>query len=157
MKKIIALTLILTFSGFLFASPANNFGKNIRKIGGDNDSKEIGIKFFEGTWSEALTAAAADKKVIFLDAYAVWCGPCKLMTANTFTDELVGEYFNENFICFKMDMEKNADGPRLSSKYALKAYPTLYFINSKEEIVHQTLGYHEPAQLLEVGKVVMAK
>jgi len=157
MKKIITLTVILTFGGFLFAAPANTFGKNIHKLGGVNDSKEIGIKFFAGTWAEALTAAAADKKIIFLDAYAAWCGPCKLMTANTFTDELVGEYFNENFICVKMDMEKNADGPRLSSKYGLKAYPSLYFINAKEEIVHETLGYHEPAQLLELGKTVMAK
>lgn len=157
MKKIIALAVIISFSGLIFATTANTFGKHIHKISNDDKSKEVGIKFFQGTWAEALTAAETDNKIIFLDAYAAWCGPCKLMTANTFTDEKVGHYFNENFISFKMDMEKNADGPRLSSKYALKAYPTLFFVNSKEEIVHQTLGYHEPAQLLAVGEVVMAK
>lgn len=138
----------------VFASSVNTLGKQLQKSSGD---KEIGIKFFDGTWSEALAASEKDKKVIFLDAYAAWCGPCKLMTANTFTDEKVGAYFNANFINFKMDMEKHADGPRLSAKYSLRAYPTLYFLNAKEEIVHQTLGYHEPAQLLAVGESVVAK
>ncbi|MBI3135983.1 MAG: thioredoxin family protein [Bacteroidetes bacterium] len=121
------------------------------------DATEIGIKFFEGTWAEALEAAKKDKKVIFLDAYASWCGPCKRMSAMTFTDESVGAYFNEHFISYKMDMEKHSDGPRLSTKYGLQAYPTLYFVDSDENIVHQTLGYMEPSQLISAGEVAVSK
>ena len=157
MKIFIAISLILSTSVSLFAATVSTFGKNMHKITYDDHATEVGIKFFDGSWSQALAAAEEDKKIIFLDAYAAWCGPCKLMSAKTFTNKEVGEYFNENFICFKMDMEKNADGPRLSGKYHLKAYPTLYFINGKEEIVHETLGYHEPAQLIAVGESVMAK
>src|SRR5687768_15146226 len=106
MKKILVFTFSLVISGFAMAASAESFGMGLTKISADKD-KEVGIKFFEGTWAEALEAAKKDDKVIFLDAYAAWCGPCKLMTANTFTNEKVGEYFNENFISFKMDMEKN--------------------------------------------------
>ncbi|MDX1666390.1 MAG: thioredoxin family protein, partial [Saprospiraceae bacterium] len=38
-----------------------------------------GIAFFEGTWKEALAAAKEQEKVIFVDAYTTWCGPCKVM------------------------------------------------------------------------------
>ena len=137
----------------LLANTIKKFGQDSYKVA---SATEVGIKFFSGTWAEALAAATKENKVIFLDAYAAWCGPCKLMTANTFTDEKVGTYFNKNFINYKMDMEKHADGPRLSGKYALTAYPTLYFINGQENVVHKTLGYHEPAQLISVGETVVA-
>jgi thioredoxin 1 len=151
MKKIITMTL-LAFAGLNLqaGSPKPYFHTT------KSEATETGIKFFEGTWSEALAKAAEDKKIIFLDAYASWCGPCKRMAAYTFTDEAVGTYFNEHFISYKMDMEKHAEGPRLSQKYSLTAYPTLYFINSDESIAHQTLGYHEPAKLIAVGETVMA-
>jgi thiol:disulfide interchange protein len=154
MKKIITLTLAVLIGSSLLASNAKAFGENLSK---NQEATEIGIKFFQGTWSEALALAKEEKKVIFLDAYAAWCGPCKMMTANTFTDEAVGKYFNEHFVNYKMDMEKHADGPRLSAKYALRAYPTLYFVGSDENLVHQSLGYMKPAELIVVGEAAVAK
>ena len=44
-----------------------------------------GIDFFHGTWEEALEKATAEEKPIFVDAYAVWCGPCKRMAREVFT------------------------------------------------------------------------
>jgi thioredoxin 1 len=154
MKTLSTLTL-----AFLVGS--STLAANIKPVSENpivkEEATEIGIKFFTGTWTEALEAAKKDKKSIFLDAYASWCGPCKRMSAYTFTDEKVGTYFNENFISYKMDMEKHTDGPRLSAKYGLQAYPTLYFIDSEENIVHQTLGYMEPAQLIAAGEAAVAK
>ena len=51
-----------------------------------------------------------------------------------------------------MDMEKHSNGPRLASKYNLKAYPSLYFINANEKMVHSGLGYLKKNQLIELGK-----
>ena len=65
-----------------------------------------GIEFFHGTWAEAKAKAKAEDKLIFVDAYAEWCGPCKRMSAQTFPDPKAGEFFNPNFICLKIDMEK---------------------------------------------------
>ena len=65
-------------------------------------------------------------KLVFMDAYATWCGPCKWMSANVFTDPKVADYFNANFVNIKMDMEKG-EGPELARQFNLRAYPTLVF------------------------------
>ena len=65
-----------------------------------------GIVFEEGQWADILKKAADQNKPIFVDAYTTWCGPCKWMAKNTFTDEKVGAYFTENYLAYKMDMEK---------------------------------------------------
>ena len=57
-----------------------------------------GMEFFHGTWEEALAEAKKQEKIIFVDAYAVWCGPCKRMAKNVFTQDRVGEFYNKNFI-----------------------------------------------------------
>ncbi|MEL6926093.1 MAG: DUF255 domain-containing protein, partial [Bacteroidota bacterium] len=63
-----------------------------------------GIEFFDGTWEEALNIAKAEEKVIFVDAFAVWCGPCKRMSNNVFPQKEVGDFFNRNFVNMKIDM-----------------------------------------------------
>lgn len=154
MRKII-FSGILIFSGaILFAGQAENFGRTLKT---STNATEVGIKFFSGTWQEALTEAKDNDKLIFLDAYASWCGPCKLMSAKTFTDKSVGEFFNEKFVNYKMDMEKHTDGERLSSKFKLTAYPTLYFVDGSENVVHQSLGYMEPKQLISQGSIALEK
>lgn len=110
-----------------------------------------GIQFFEGSWNEVLAEAKAQRKVVFVDAYTVWCGPCKAMTRNTFPDDQVGAFFSENFISYKYDMEKG-EGPQFAAKYEVNAYPTLLFINYKGEVVHKALGYRSPAQLLDEAR-----
>ncbi len=114
-----------------------------------------GISFFHGTWAEALASSKKENKLIFLDAYAAWCGPCKTMAKNTFTKKDVGDFFNANFINVKMDMEKDPEGQRLSNKFKLRAYPTLYFINGNEALIHQELGMQKPKQLIQLGEQVL--
>ena len=98
-----------------------------------------GIEFFDGTWKEALSEAQAKQKVIFVDGYAVWCGPCKRLSKNVFPQEAVGNYFNANFINVKMDMEKG-EGLQFRKKYPLTAFPTLYFIKPSGELIHAAKG-----------------
>ena len=121
--------------------------------GAENDSN-AGIQFFEGSWEEALTLAKAENKLIFMDAYARWCGPCKIMARNVFTDPKAGEFFNENFINVKMDMERG-EGPALSRKYGVRAYPTLFFIDHTGKVVNSALGYHKTGELIRLGKGVL--
>ena len=52
---------------------------------------EEGIQFTEAAWKDILKKAKAEKKVIFLDAYASWCGPCKMLQKNVFTKKAVGD------------------------------------------------------------------
>jgi len=109
------------------------------------------MDFFHGEWEDALAQARKERKVIFVDAYTVWCGPCKMMSRNTFTDPEVGKFFNQNFINYKFDMEKG-DGPAFARKYQVNAYPTLLFINHKGELIHRAMGYKPPKPFLVEGR-----
>lgn len=110
-----------------------------------------GIAFFEGDWQSALMLAKKEGKMIFLDAYASWCGPCKMMEHKTFKDEKVIAFFNAHFINVKMDMEKHPEGERLAKKFNLTIYPTLYFMQYDEALIDYALGYHKPKHLLDVA------
>jgi thiol-disulfide isomerase/thioredoxin len=116
--------------------------------------EEKGIEFFEGTWDEALAESKRTGKPIFMDAYAAWCGPCKWMARNTFPDPSVGAYYNKNFICVKMDMEKG-EGPSLARKFGVRAYPTLLYINSDGKVIKRTEGARGAQDFIQLGKSAM--
>ncbi len=109
------------------------------------------IKFEDSDFATILTKAKTEKKLIFLDAYTSWCGPCKLMERNVFTDTNVAEYYNKNFINAHFDMEKG-EGPSLAAKYGIRSYPTLLFLNGEGEIVGKELGYIKTEEFLELGR-----
>jgi len=115
-----------------------------------------GIEFFHGTFDQALERAKTEEKIIFVDAYASWCGPCKKMAANVFTKPEVGEYFNKNFINLKIDMEKD-EGPALDQKFNVTAYPTLLFIDPKGNIVTRSVGGMDVQSLLAFGEKGLSK
>ena len=130
MKKFITLTAII-LSAFSFG--------------------QTGMKFEESTFKVALEKAKKEKKLIFLDAYATWCGPCKLMVKNIFPLQSVGDYYNSNFINTKLDMEKG-EGLELAKKYGVKVYPTYLFIDGDGKEVHRTVGYVKEEDFIQFGK-----
>ncbi len=116
-----------------------------------NFSFSQGIEFFHGTWEEALEASKKEGKSIFVDAYTTWCGPCKAMAKNTFTVKEVGDFFNKNFINVKFDMEKE-EGVKFGHTYPVQAYPTLYFINDKGDVLKKVVGGQKPEGLIANAK-----
>ncbi|HRO73910.1 MAG TPA: thioredoxin domain-containing protein, partial [Saprospiraceae bacterium] len=109
-----------------------------------------GIEFFHGTWKEAMEKAKSEDKLLFVDAFAKWCGPCKSMAKNVFTQQKVGDYFNANFINLKLDMEE-ADGVTFGHKYPVSAYPTLFFIDGDGKIVRRVVGGQQADGLISEG------
>lgn len=95
--------------------------------------------FRDITYKEALAAAKAEKKLVFIDFYTSWCGPCKMMMKNIFPLKEVGNYLNSKFVCIKIDAEKG-EGPELAKRYQVKAYPTFVAINPAEEILMTKVG-----------------
>ncbi len=115
-----------------------------------------GIEFFHGTFAEALAKSKAENKIIFMDAYAEWCGPCKHMAATVFTNEKVGKFMNSNFICLKMDMEKG-EGPELSRKFDVSAYPTLLFLNATGGLVQRNVGALQADAFITTARQALGK
>ena len=114
---------------------------------------ESGIDFSNLSLEEAKTLAEKENKLIFIDAYADWCGPCKWMVANTFTDSEVGDFFKENFISVQIDMESEV-GLEFDMEYFVDAYPTLLFLNEKGEVIKRYSGALDAQEFLGLGKRV---
>jgi thiol-disulfide isomerase/thioredoxin len=107
-----------------------------------------GIQFTEGSWNNALSKAKAENKLVFIDVFTSWCGPCKMMATKTFTQKVVGDFFNSHFVNFHIDAEKG-EGIAVAKKYGVSAYPTCMFINSKGEVVYKFLGSKNATELLK--------
>lgn len=122
---------------------------------GTPDTNE-GIIFFTGTWSEAIEKSKAENKPIFLDVYATWCGPCKRLKRNTFSDKAVGEYFNTHYINVSFDGEEEA-GQNLMRKYNLHAYPSLLVVDKDENAQVIATGYKSPDDFINFGKTSLKK
>ncbi len=111
-----------------------------------------GIDFVhEKTFQEILDMAKAQNKLVFVDCYTVWCGPCKRLSAAVFPDKAVGEFFNANFINAKIDMEKE-EGPSIAGKYGIRAYPTLLWLDGDGNVVFKQVGGLDPEGLIEKGR-----
>jgi thioredoxin 1 len=152
--KLFSLALLVSAAMFIFAFvPAEQQGCN-RPVA--NNEAETGIRFIEENWSKAVAEAKKQKKLIFIDAYTSWCGPCRMLKQKTFTDKAAGEYFNKHFINITLDMEKG-DGITFAQKYQVAAYPTLFIMDADEKSVSTSEGYINPTQLIEFGKYVINK
>ncbi len=113
-----------------------------------------GVTFNKDSWKEIMATAESEEKLIFVDAYTTWCGPCKKMTRDIFPLHNVGEFYNKNFINVKMDMERG-EGVALAEKYDVILYPTLLFLDASGEIIHRAVGYHNEQEFLGVGEVAL--
>lgn len=149
MIKIGLLTLAIALLGLTNKHVENTTTVEKKSL----DNKEVGIHFEDISFEEALKKAKATNKLIFLDAYAVWCGPCKWMDAQTFRDKEVGEFFNANFINLKKDMEKG-EGPVLARRFKVTAYPTMFFIDGDGTVKHKILGAKPAKEFLKEAEKV---
>lgn len=110
-----------------------------------------GIKFGKQSFAQTLQQAKKENKLIFLDAFASWCGPCKLLDKNVFPKKEVGDYFNANFLNLHIDMEKG-EGIEIAKKYSIYSYPTLLFIDGDGKVVYKAAGYMSPQELISIAK-----
>ena len=107
-------------------------------------AQESGIRFFHGSWDEAVALAKKEKKKIFIDFFTEWCGPCLNMALTVFPLPQVGEMYNKNFVCLKIDAEKG-EGRELAKKYGIHSYPSYIFVNPKtQKLIHRS-GGNKPA------------
>ncbi len=115
-----------------------------------------GVNFRDIDFAAAKRTSASEGKPIFMDAYASWCGPCKNMATNVFTQDAVGKFINGNFIPVKYDMEKG-EGPQLRSDYGVKAYPTFLILDSEGKELARVVGGAPAEEFIAKIKAVYPK
>lgn len=143
MKHFYFTTVLLLLFAVQLSAQTSNSSKN-----------SSGINFRELSFSEALKAAKEENKLLFVDCYTTWCGPCKMLSNVVFKDSTFAAYFNSRFVNLKMDMEKG-EGIDLKKKYEVKAFPTLLFINAEGQVVHRLVGASEAKVLLKNVQLLM--
>jgi thioredoxin 1 len=125
-----------------------------KTVGAEKDAN--GIDFTESSWAEVVKKAKSEEKLIFVDAYATWCGPCRVLKKTTFKDKRAAAFFNENFINVAINMEEG-EGPELANLWSLQVFPTLYVFDSDGKMVLVSEGFVNARDLITFGKEAMVK
>jgi thiol-disulfide isomerase/thioredoxin len=112
------------------------------------------MNFEKGDWASVKAKAKEENKIIFIDFYTTWCGPCKIMDNNVFTLSDVGDFYNSNFVNYKVDAEKG-EGITLTKKYNVKAFPTFVFTDAEGNFLHQAVGGFSADELINQGKMAL--
>lgn len=119
------------------------------------------------TFSEAVALQKKNPKPIMVDVYTSWCGPCRMMSANTFGNATIAKYLNDNFYSVKFNAEtfdsvsfngytfKNNNAPgtnRPAHDFAVSildgklVYPSIVFLNEQIQRIQVVTGYYQPTQ-----------
>ena len=133
LKKTLLILVFLFIQNLVFAQ--NSIQMNFLKI------QEI-------SFEDVLKIAQKEKKLVFADIYAVWCGPCKQMDKTTFSDPIVAKKFNTEYIAYKVNAEDVA-GRAIVQKYLVNAFPTYLFFSPEGELINRLEGVFPPKLLME--------
>lgn len=81
-------------------------------------------------------------KIVVLDFFANWCGPCKMLMP--VLEEIASE--REDIEILKVNIDQDEE---LAKQFGVLSIPTLvYFVNGEQK--EKTVGYRQKSQILEV-------
>jgi thioredoxin 1 len=104
----------------------------------------------------ALVKAKAEKKPVFIDFYADWCAPCKVMEDGVFHDYDVADFMNKNAINLKVNIEKG-NGAAIKSKMYVSSLPTLLFLDPSGNEIARKEGLPLIAEFKKIMKTAVWK
>lgn len=114
------------------------------------------INFETGNLASVFEKAKKENKFILVDAYTTWCGPCKWMSKNIFTNDTAADYYNANFVNLKIDAEKG-EGIAFAEKYDVRCYPNFLILDGDGKVVHRIAGSMPTPAFVSFGKTALEK
>jgi thiol-disulfide isomerase/thioredoxin len=87
------------------------------------------VNFYKGSLNDVKRTAAIEGKLYFVDFYASYCLPCKLMDQTTFMDEELGNYVAQNYIPLKLNIDA-FDAYEIRADYEVQELPTIMIFSS---------------------------
>jgi thioredoxin-related protein len=117
--------------------------------GGDAARAEGGVRWLTPDAAKAM--AKKTGKIIMLSFYATWCGYCKKMERETYSDPAVVKALNDHFLPALVDGDEQPDLARI---FAVRGFPTMVFTDPNGRSILTTPGYRPPEQFLALLKYV---
>lgn len=126
-----------------------------------------GVKFEEAlSWEQIKERAKTENKFIFVDVYATWCVPCKMMDKDVYPSERLGAFMNRKYISVKVQIDSTAkdneniknwymDAIKLRQQYDITSLPSFLFFSPEGKIVHRDLGYKSESDFASLAKNAM--
>jgi thioredoxin-related protein len=109
--------------------------------------------FAEVEWGHdydaALETAKKDKKLVMVDLYTDWCGWCKKLDKDTYSDKDVAAKLTKDFIAVKVNPEKSQRNAKLSKDFGTTGFPHIVFVDATGKKVSEIDGYLPAAQFLQ--------
>lgn len=103
-------------------------------------AQESGIRFLQdSTLDAALATANTMRKPLFVDCYTVWCGPCKHVEKVVFPQKEVGDFYNANFACVRLNTELVCN-KGLKDRLGINGVPAFFFIDGNGVVFHRAVG-----------------
>ncbi|MCC5921252.1 MAG: thioredoxin fold domain-containing protein [Cyclobacteriaceae bacterium] len=108
---------------------------------------------------EAQELTKSNPKKVFIDVYTTWCGYCKKMDRETFSNEEVINYVNENFYAIKLNAGsketvsfngKEYTEQELARAFRVSGYPTIVFVNEQFNEITPVPGFRKSKDFLEM-------
>ncbi len=105
------------------------------------------------TFDQALARAEKEKKLVFVDFFTTWCGPCKMLDKTTWRDPKVIQWLSKHTVPLKIDAEKEVE---LAKRYRVEAYPTMAFIKPDGTLLDTIVGFCPPEKFLSVATAYLS-
>ena len=93
-----------------------------------------GVKFQDLTLEQALKKAKKEKKKVFLDCMTDKCIPCLKAAKEIFPTKECGDYFNKNYVCVQVNLDKHPDGKALYKRFKIGTVPTFIVLTADDEL-----------------------
>lgn len=113
-----------------------------RKSDASNETASRELKWYH-SFSEALAEAKAKNKLVFADVYTDWCGWCKRLDRDTFSDPTMVAYLAEKYICVKVNAENGKENVKLAEDAEVTGFPTGLVFKSSGELLGKVSGYKD--------------
>ncbi len=132
-----------------------------------NASEDSPVRWL--SFEEAIEKSKTEKRKIFIDVYTDWCGWCKVMDKNTFSEAKIAKILNEQFYPVKFDAEQTEDvvfngttfkfvpsGKKGYHQLAAAllnnqlAYPTVVFLDEEFRMIQPLQGYQKAPEFHKI-------